>query len=407
LRLALGLALGTKVTFAAPAVIIVCGAALIAPARRRLRTLLSVGLPCLLTGGWWYLRAALDTGSPLGLAVHIGPIALPGPNSPLANAATQTVISALGKPHAWGSRLAPGLNYALGPLWPALVVGAVVGLVAAVLVRRGPVALRAVAVAGIVAGLAYLVFPTGASEIEQQTQLFAVNLRYATPAIAIGLLLGVVLIAERAPQLLTAVALLLLVVLLATQLEKQLWPLQTTRHAAFFVAALVIVGVIGAIRQLRSGSTALRTCLTLGGVLCVLAGFVVSRHYFARRYLSSAGAATPLGQIYRWAQGISDTRLALYGTVEQYPLYGARDTNRVDYLGQPAPDGGYAPITTCNAWRTTLHHGGFQYLVLTPAPTTAAPPVWTVGDAAATPVLQPAPGYTIYQLNRSVAPNLC
>lgn len=62
------------------------------------------------TGGWWYLRAALDTGNPLGLRVHIGPLVLPGPRSPLADAASQTVISALTKPDLWSSRLAPGLN---------------------------------------------------------------------------------------------------------------------------------------------------------------------------------------------------------------------------------------------------------------------------------------------------------
>lgn len=167
--LALGLAIGTKVTFAVPAVTIGCGTALVMPAGRRIKTLGLLGIPALLTGGWWYLRATLDTGDPLGLRVHIGPIVLPGPDSPLANAASQTVISALAKPHLFGSRLAPGLNYAFGPLWPLLLAGSTAGLVVAVVLRHRPTKSGVIAMAGICAALAYLVFPTGASQIEQQS----------------------------------------------------------------------------------------------------------------------------------------------------------------------------------------------------------------------------------------------
>ncbi len=405
--LALGLAIGTKVTFAVPAVTIGCGTALVMPAGRRIKTLGLLGIPALLTGGWWYLRATLDTGDPLGLRVHIGPIVLPGPDSPLASAASQTVSSALAKPHLFGSRLAPGLNYALGPLWPLLLAGSTAGLVVAVVLRHRPTKSGVIAMAGICAALAYLVFPTGASQIEQQTQLFAVNLRYATPAIAIGLLLAVGLVADYRPRLLTALALLMGAALIVTQFEAQLWPRQTARHAAFAVAAAVIIVVPARLRRLRSSPTARWTGLTVAAILCVAAGFGLERHYFARRYLSAAGSATPIGQLYRWAQGISHSRLALYGTVEQYPFYGARVTNRVDYLGRPAANGGYAPIATCREWRTTLSRGDYQYVIETPAPTAAVPAAWTTGDAAATVSLQPAPGYDVYRLNPATTPTPC
>lgn len=403
---ALGLALGTKVTFAAPAVVIVCGTALASAHGCRVRALLLVGLPCLLTGGWWYLRAALDTGNPLGLRVHIGPIVLPGPRSPLADAASQTVISALTKPDLWSSRLAPGLNYAIGPLWAVLVLAAIAGLIATMSIRLVPAQLRVIASGGIVAVLAYLVFPTGASAIEQQTQLFAVNLRYGTPAIAIGLLLAVALLTDRRPHLITPLAALMLAVLLATQLQAQLWPRQTARHAAFLLAAAVIVLALSAVARTQLRSTALWAGLAGAAILCVIAGFAVQRHYFARRYRSSVDSATPVGQIDRWAQGISNTSLALYGTVEQYPLYGARVTNRVHYLGQPAAHGGYEPIATCAAWRRALHQGRYRYVVLTPAPTIAIPLAWTADDHA-TRILQPAPGYDIFELNPSTIPTPC
>jgi hypothetical protein len=405
--LALGLALGTKVTFAVPAVVIGCGMTLLAPTGRRLRTLLSLGIPALLTGSWWYVRATLDTGNPLGLRVHLGAIVSPGPISPLANAANQTVITALAKPRLWGSRLAPGLDYAFGPAWPLLLIGTAAGLIGAVAIRHIPVRLRVIGVAGICAVLAYLIVPTGASAIEQQTQLFAVNLRYLMPAIAIGLLLAVGVVAERQPHLLTALALLMGVLLIATQLEAQLWPRQTARHAVFGVAAAIIIGAIFAQRRLRPSPTVRGAAAAVAGVLCVAAGFGLERHYFARRYLSAVDSAKPVGQIYRWAQAISHAPIALYGTVEQYPFYGAFVTNRVDYLGQPAPDGGYAPISTCRQWRATLHRGDFHYLILTPAPTAAIPSAWTTDDVAATAILQPAPGYDVYRLNPLITPTPC
>jgi hypothetical protein len=404
--LALGLAVGAKVTFVAPAAVIACGAAAVSPVGRRLRTLWTLGISCLLTGGWWYLRATLDTGNPLGLRVHIGPLVLAGPNSPLANSASQTVISALGKPHLWGSRLAPGLNYAIGPLWPLLVLAAAVGLIAAVF-RPTRAVLRVIAIAGVLAVVAYLVFPTGASAIEQRTQLFAVNLRYLTPAITIGLLVGVAVIAERLPRLLPLLPPFILTVLIVTQLQAQLWPRQTARHAAFLVAAGIVLAIASATAQLRLGLRGRSAGLVGLGVLCVIAGFAAERHYFARRYISATDSATPVGQIYRWAQGISRARVALYGTVEQYPLYGARVTNRVDYLGQPAPNGGYGPISTCSAWRTTLLQGRYEYLVITPAPTPAVPAAWTTGDAAATLILNPAPGYSVYRLDHSARSTPC
>jgi hypothetical protein len=269
-----------------------------------------------------------------------------------------------------------------------------------------PAQLRVIAAGGIVAVLAYLVFPTGASAIEQQTQLFAVNLRYATPAIAIGLLLAVVVFTDGRPHLVTPLAVLMLAVVLATQLQAQLWPRQTARHVAFLVAAALVVLALWAVARTQPRSTALRVGLAGAAILCVVAGFAVQRHYFTRRYLSSVESATPQGQIDRWAQGIANTSLALYGTVEQYPLYGARVTNRVHYLGQPAADGGYEPIATCAAWRRALHQGRYRYVVLTPAPTKAIPLAWTADDHA-TRLLQPAPGYDIFELNPSTAPTSC
>ena len=241
---ALGLALGIKVTFAAPVVVLAVGRAWIAGAGRRPRDLALLGIPCLLAGGWWYLRALIDTGSPLGLSLHIGPLHLAGPSSPLADAASQTVISALSEPGLWGSRLAPGLHSAFGPVWPVLIVLTAAGIVAGLVLARSTV-LRVLAVAALAAVLAYLVAPTGASAIEQETQLFAVNLRYLTPALVIAVPLAVMVTAELRPRWLLGFGGVLLAFVLVTQFDRQLWRSQPGRHAAFIfaVAAAAARGV--------------------------------------------------------------------------------------------------------------------------------------------------------------------
>jgi hypothetical protein len=405
--LALGLALGTKLTFAVPAVVIVVGQVWITEAGRRVRDLTLLALPCLVAGGWWYLRAVLDTGSPLGLGLHIGPLRLVGPRSPMADSTSQTVLSALSKPALWGSRLAPGLHSALGLVWPVPLALTAAGIIAGLLLPRPPV-LRVLAAAGLSAVLAYLVVPTGASAIEQQTQLFAVNLRYLAPALVIGVPLAVLALAEVRPSLLPGLCGLLLLFLLVTQLDPQLWRTQTARHGAFIVAVAVAAAAVWGLARLRRRSAA-TFAVSLAGVAVVaaVAGLVVERHYFSHRYLTAAASAGPLDAIYRWAQGVAHARVALYGTVEQYPLYGARDTNRLQYLGQAAPHGGFEPIRTCSTWRNTLHRGRFQYLVLTPGPTAAIPAAWTTGDPAAHLIMSPSPGYAVYGLDPDIAPQAC
>jgi hypothetical protein len=405
--LALGLALGIKFTFAAPVVVMVVGRAWLAGSGRRLRDLALLGLPCLLTGGWWYLRALIDTGSPLGLSLHIGPLHLAGPNSPLANQLSQTVISALAKPHLWGQRLAAGLSSAFGPVWPVLVVLAVLGIVAGLVAPGRPI-VRVLAAAGLVAALAYLVVPTGASAVERETQLFAVNLRYVTPALALGIFAGVLVVGQRRPRWVPGVGLLSLATVLATQFNGQLWPTQSARHAAFIVALAGVGAVVWGLLALRRRSgRAVAVAIAAALLLCLGGGLLVQRHYFARRYVAAAASAAPLGPIYRWALGVSRARVALYGNLQQYPLYGARVTNRVTYLGQATSHGGYEPIQSCSRWRATLRRGRFQYLVLTPGPTSAVPPSWTQGDHAATPLIQPVPGSAVYKLDPSVAPGPC
>ncbi len=406
--LALGVAAGTKLTFLVPAFALLAGLGATAARGRRGRVLGALGAPLALTGGWWYLRNTIAVGNPIGLALHLGPLALPGPRSPLADASQQTVFSELSHVSLWGSRFAPGLDHALGPLWPvvlALLLAAI--LAGALLVSDSMV--RVIALVAAAAGLSYLFLPTGATGIEQGTSQFQVNVRYATPALALGIVLVPIIVRVRAPRATRALSALgpgLALLLLLTQLEHSLWPRQTARHLAFLAGGAGIAGVAAGAwrsRRLLKLRELPRTALAAGACAALLAvgaaAFAAQRHYFERRYLVGDATNPALGAIYRWAQGVAHARIALYGTVEQYPLYGARDTNTVDYLGIGTADGGYRPISSCATWRGKLTAGRYAYVVLTPAPTSAVALAWTAADPAARLLLHPAPDYYVFSIN--------
>lgn len=407
--LALGLAGGTKFTFIVPAIVLVMAMAVRSPRGNRARVLAVMAAPGMLTAGWWYLHDLIEIGNPLGLELHLGPLTLPGPQSPLANALQETVISQVSHLSLWGSRFAPGLNHAIGPLWPLLLLLYVAVTAAGiVLVRSGVV--RVLAVTAALTGISYLFLPTGASDLEQGTNLFEVNLRYITPALVLGILLIPILARLRAPRLLAALAPALGVMLLVTQLDHALWPTQAARHLVLLVVAGLVVAAIWRLRTLRPR-------WSLAAVVPIVAGltlasgavaFVVQRHYFDRRYLEGDSKDRGLGLVYRWAQGVAHSRIALYGTVLQYPLYGARDTNYVGYLGEAAPHGGFRPIRTCKVWRETLAAGRYQYVVvLTPGPTAPVPTSWTRADPAMRLILHPEAGAFVYQVVGTPDPQLC
>jgi hypothetical protein len=409
--LALGLAAGTKLTFLVPVLALILALALGARSRRKARVLLALAAPAALTGGWWYLRNVIAVGNPIGLGLHIGPLRLPGPTSALAAAQSQSIVSELGHLSLWGSRFLPGLDHALGPLWPLIALLYLLGVLGGLLgVRDRPARILAL-VAGLT-GISYLLLPTGGSGIEQDATLFEVNLRYATPALALGIPLVAVVARLRAPRLLPALGAALALILLVGQTEHALWPTQPTRHLALLLGcSAVAVTLTLAARALGGRSTAtrrLRAAVVAVALIAVTGlAFLAQRHYFARRYLIGFSRNEPLGTIYRFSQGVSHARLAFYGSAEQYPLYGARDTNAVDYLGESTGDGGYRPISSCATWRRQLSAKGYSYVVLTPAPTRSIPLSWTANDRAATLVLNPAPDYYVFSLHRGPDPGGC
>jgi hypothetical protein len=404
--LALGIAVGTKFTFAIPAFVLVAGFVVCSTRGSRWRVLGALVLPLALTAGWWYLRNLVAVGNPEGLQLHLGPITLPGPTSPLESASQQTVFSEISHLSLWGSRFAPGLDHALGPIWPVVLLIYVAAIVAGILVAGDP-RVRVIAITAAVTGISYLFLPTGASAIEQGTTLFQVNLRYATPALALGIMLVPIALRLRAPRVLGVLGPVLVAMLVEAQFEHSLWPSQPARHLVFLLAAAVVAAAIFYARAIPRQSRPILVVAALGLLLAAgAATFVIQRHYFDHRYLTGDKTEPVLGAIYGWAQGVAHARIALYGNVQQYPLYGARDTNEVDYLGTQTGDG-FRPITTCQSWRTIINEGHYRYVVLTPAPTAPVPIAWTQTDPAAHLLLRPATDAYVFEVTGELSPGQC
>src|SRR5262249_11961897 len=124
---AIGLCLGTKVSFVAPAAVLTVAVILAARGWRR-RAALTWTLPLLAPGGYWYLRDLRWAHNPYPWVSHLGPIDLPGPNEGLNGAPSFSVAHYLFDGRVWDHYLAPGLSAELGPVWFMLLAAALVGI---------------------------------------------------------------------------------------------------------------------------------------------------------------------------------------------------------------------------------------------------------------------------------------
>jgi hypothetical protein len=98
----------------------------------------------------------------------------------------------------------------------------------------------------------------------------------------------------------------------------------------------------------------------------------------------------------------------VYGSLLQYPLAGAHDTNTVGYLGEAAPNGGFRPIESCRTWRRTLLANRYQWVVIDyPGPTASLPIGWTAEDPALHLVMHPRAGTFLFRIAGRPHPGLC
>ncbi len=384
--LASGLALGTKLTVVPPVLALTLGVIWISGKGYRLRASAEWLGAMVVGGGYWYARNLIVSGNPFPWQ-SIGPIhhaeALQGRHPyAIVHYATDTSV--------WGRYFTPALHERLGELWPAYLALAVIGVLL-VLWRGGRVE-RMLAFVAVIAAVAYLLTPLGASGPDGMPVGFRLNIRYLAP----GLVLALTLLAIPPPF----------------AGEQRVWRLGTRRSlwrllmlGLFAVLVVVSAGAIGAIDTGRVPGTAALALTVVAlpllllllarrglgpvplaavGLAAVIALGVFGRfaqdHYLDERYSSAAPdypkteqPAVELGQglgaAYDWARGTHDLRIALSGTegaLFQYGLWGGDSSNQVTYIGQKGRRGSFEEIPECPEWIGALNDGDFDYVITTP-----------------------------------------
>jgi hypothetical protein len=383
--LAAGLALGTKLTVVPPVLALTVGVIAIAGKGERWRAAATWLGGMVVGGGYWYVRNLIVSGNPFPWQ-DIGPIhhaeALQGRHPyAILHYATDTDV--------WGKFFTPALHERLGELWPAYLALAVIGVVL-VLWRGGRVE-RMLGAVALVAAIAYLLTPLGASGPEGMPVGFRLNIRYLAP----GLILALTLVAippfkgdrevwrlgslQRLWRLGTLAVFAVLVVVSAGAVEA----IDTDRIPGTAAIALALVAVpLGLVFLSRRGLSPVPLA-GIGAVAIIalaVGGRFAQDHYLDERYSSTAPdyptteqpsveLGQGLGAAYDWARGTQDLKIALSGTMGalfQYGLWGGDSSNDVRYIGQHGPRGSFDEIPQCPEWIGALNDGNYDYVVTTP-----------------------------------------
>jgi hypothetical protein len=427
--LATGLAVGTKSTAVAMAAALTVAVIFLAPAGRRWAAAGWWFGAAVAGGGYWYLRNLIVSGNPLPQLEHLGPISLPHPERLQEGRPDFSIVHYATDTGVWSKYFEPGLHQAFGALWPLVIAAAIAGGLTALIWGR-PRVLRWMGGVALFGMLAYVFTPLSAAGAEGAPVGFAINIRYAIPALLAGLTLLPLAFGMRRysaspaggggegyrgtaassfsprPQSRTAesapgekpseapVSLppdrtrghqpwsrsdwillgVLLALLLATDRSDaalrdpdRLFGWLIAALAVLIPAALLLARRRGAPRGAVAGGFAILAILVLA------IGYPVQRDYLHDRFANTDSEASipgmHLDSAYRWARGVSDARIGLAGTTAGflgYGFYGTDLSNRVRYLGVRGPHGAFDAIPDCAEFRAAVNAADLDYLVTAP-----------------------------------------
>jgi hypothetical protein len=373
--LAGGLAIGTKLDTLVAVSVLLVGALVVArPARRSVASIIGATAA---TGSYWYVRNLGATGNPLPWMRHLGPLTLPGPTMTAAASSGWSVAHYATDAHFWATTVPRGLQQSFGPMWPALLAGAVALALAAAFGAHSTPTRRVIGLACLAAGAAYLVTPFSAGGRDGDPQLFALDLRFLAPSL--------VLAAPLAVSRRQVVALIIgasSMVIVDQLIGQGRWPSGGLRSVVTVgaVAAVVAVGIAlakVADRPMRVGVS----CAAI--VLIAMVGWLVATDATSDRYARVHSGVTAAFAMFRKTHHL---KIAVGGFADDYPLYGIDQSNDVQYVGVTLPDGGFRPVWSCAEWPRAIDSGGYQYVVISRSPVARqrlpAEATWTADDPA-------------------------
>ena len=380
---AAGLAAGTKLDAWSSVIALGVLAFVLARGRRLeagLRWAIGVGV----VSGFWYVRNLAAVGNPLPwFGARIGGLVSLHSTTAPADCGRTSVAHYLFDPGFLSRQLGPQLAPALGARWWLVVGLAALGAGAALCSPRPP--MRGLAIVALVTAAAYLVTPATAGG--PGADCFAFNTRFATPALALGLILLPLACAKlRHGPLLSVLA-------LAITLGLTVHPSHALAPLAGAVVFFVLVGylTIGARVTLPRFA---RVALVVALALVVLLGGRHEQRAYARIHYATTAFSEPVAAIADRLRGVHNARIAVEGLSENYPLTGFDLSNRVEYPAR-RDEARFLPYSSCRSWLLALRKGRYDYVVTARESTANAPAAaWTARYPGVRELLASAPGTT-------------
>ncbi len=374
--IAAGLAGSVKTTFLVPVAVITIGVILFSGRGRRWTTTWVMGVPMLVVGGYWYLRAAIHTGGNPIPITKFGPLNLPTPDQmPLDPRPRFSVSHYLTEPTIYRRWFFPELDNALGPLWPLILIIAV-SAAAYIIWKSKNKILRVIAAAALATAVVYLFTPLTAAGQEGSPTGFFTNTRYLIPGLVLAMVLLPVARPLRAPDGRAWKTLLFLTAIYAiTVLTTPRWAPGYFLGTVFLTVALVWVPA--GLAMGRSRRVVSRAIVAGVAVLIVLLAIGLGRaqqvqymeHHYTRTTLF-LGEGGPQ-DAYAFAQHKKDTKIGIIGSSEiifgQYGFYGNDASNDVEYIGVRGPNGSNRLPEDCRTLRRLINEGDYEYLIMSQA----------------------------------------
>jgi hypothetical protein len=431
--IAAGLAASVKFTFLVPVAAITLGVILFSGKGRRWTTTWVMGLPMLVVGGYWYLRAAIKTGGNPIPITKFGPLNLPKPDQmPLDPRPRFAVADYLTEPTIYRRWFFPELDNAFGPLWPLILIVAAAAAVYIAWRSRNKI-LRVIAVASLLTAVVYLFTPLTAAGQEGTPTGFFTNTRYLAPGLILALVMLPIARPLRAPDQRAWQTLLFLTGLFAiTVLTTPRWFTDYLVGAVFLT--LCLVWVPAALSLARTRAKTSRVAIAAGAAVIVLLAVVLGRaqevQYAEQHYVNPdpfLGEGGPK-KAYEFTQKLEDQRIGIIGSSQiifgQYGFYGNDASNHVEFIGVKGPHGANRLPTSCEQLRSLVNEGEYDYVVASQFTQDTGPynagipnpyqfPVfaWLKGDPAMKLVVEdfeasPQPDY-VFKVEGELDPSAC
>jgi hypothetical protein len=379
--LALGIAFGTKwysllAVTAVGAVWLAARLARRAPLRDTVRDGALLTGVVALVGGFWLVRNAIQSGSPVFPAevAALGVTLFSTPFDPIRACADFNVFHYIGDGKPWSDYIWPAYRHAF--VWPGVAIGAGLVVASVLAARRPPAdrardvlrgAVAALAALALLLALAYALTPTSAGGPEGKPLLAGANTRYAVPAFVVAAPL-VAWALGRAGRLRILLELACAAAVVDGIDDSFSVPLRIVVLALLALAGLTAAGWLVLAVTGRLGPRGRDRARLAAAAACaiglVAAGHARQREFSEDRYATGGGAET-------WIAGnaADGHRVALAGVWKEtvrspiWPAFGERIGNDVEFMG-PTVEGQLREYAGRDEWAAALRRGRYDILIV-------------------------------------------